>query len=112
MLLPTLLPMLFMMLFLPALFTSFPAMQLVYLAVQVVQSVEYIVEAVMNLFDGLRHGVLDAFDSLHRRLYNAFLELVYRVVFSHGTIIAWMIRGTQLSYLTSNRLPPSLISVH
>jgi nitrogen fixation/metabolism regulation signal transduction histidine kinase len=82
--------MLFVMLFLPALFTIFLAVQLVYLAVQILQPVEHIVEAVMHFLDGFCYGVFDAFDSFHRRLYNAFLELFYRIVFSHGTIIAWI----------------------
>jgi len=88
--LPTLFSMLVVMLFLPALFTIFLAVQLVYLAVQIVQPVEHIVEAVMHFLDGFCYGVFDTFDSFHRRLYNAFLELFYHIVFSHGTIIAWI----------------------
>jgi hypothetical protein len=84
------LPALFVMLFLFALFTIFLAAQLVYLAVQIVQSVEHLVDAVMHFLDGFCYGVFDAFDSFHRRLYNAFLELFYRIVFGHGTIIAWI----------------------
>jgi nitrogen fixation/metabolism regulation signal transduction histidine kinase len=88
--LPALFSMLVVMLFLPTLFSIFLAVQLVYLAVQIVQPVEHIVEAVMHFLDGFCYGVFNAFNSFHRRLYNAFLELFYRIVFGHGTIIAWI----------------------